>query len=189
MIRVRMVRVRARATGGEQVPVVARGPRVFVLRGTAGEREGNRGGPRGRSSRAEDDASVRSLGGFAIDGCARGQIGGGQRLDSTPNARGGARPNQINRPSSGVSWCLIFLERRSTEDFRDGSHVITRITKSFARVSSHEIVKIEEARLRSAHAGFCFGFRVTSDSPTGSSRAFGNPHRGSRNRRRSPRPG
>ena len=43
---------------------------------SSGERRGNRGGPRGRSSRAEDDASVRSLGGFAIDGCARGQIGG-----------------------------------------------------------------------------------------------------------------
>ena len=89
---------------------------------------------------------------------------GGQRLDSTPTARGGARPNQINRPSSGVSWCLIVLDERRSTLFRDGSHVITRITKSsFARVSSHEMLKNEEARLRSTHAGvFDFESRATA---------------------------
>ena len=69
--------------------------------------------------------------------------------------------SESNKPS--VEWCLIFLERRSTEDFRDGSHVITRITKSFARVSSHEMLKNEEARLRSTHAGvFDFESRATA---------------------------
>ena len=174
------------------------------MRGT-----GTRGGPGGAFSSSggasgdgEETAGGRG-GGRLARRTTRASGGGGvrdrwmctpvtnrsQRLDSARRARGGARPDQINRPSSGVSWCLIVLERRSTEDFRDGSRHHARSCKSFARVSSHEIVKIEEARLRSAHAGFCFGFRVASDGPAGSSRAFGNPHRGSRNRRRSPRPG
>ena len=141
-----MVRVRATRAGNRYL-VVARGAPRFRPPGNGGETAGGRGGGR-LARRRRSGRFVRRVRDRWM--CARADRGG-QRLDSTPTARGGARPNKINRPSSGVSWCLIVLERRSTR-FRDGSH-FTRITKSFARVSSHEILKNEEARLRSAHAG------------------------------------